>query len=437
MKRTHFAFSFFSIICGFSLLANEAREEEEKKSAAPSVSLKEMNAADKKLPGELMDQIMPKLPSKEDIISLIPSEILSRSEQIPQEHIEDMSDTYLEGYIQALIDMHYYEFKILVYVADGHVYLANLPKNKLLSQSIIAFVQDIPGVKSVKVTTQFSDKILAQKEEYEVRPQIKGTWFPQQTVLFQPIIGDPWEPIYSAAYRWHNQPIGEHVIAVSFGDTFPIFRWYDVFKWKGALQIDIQAGVWSVFNMTGKNERGEFSELVNTDYLVGIPLTYAIDKWSFRLRVYHISSHLGDEFLVNNPGFPRVNPSMEAIDFFASCQIASGVRLYIGPGWVFHSDNSFPIDPLYIEYGGEFRFWGHKFYYHGLYGTFLFVANFRNWQENHWQFDVTLQLGYEWSKLQGVGRKMRIYTQYHNGYSEGQFFKDRTDYISICLSWGF
>ena len=58
-------------------------------------------------------------------------------------------------------------------------------------------------------------------------------------------------------------------------------------------------------------------------------------------------------------------------------------------------------------------------------------------QTNHWQFDFTTQLGYEWSKLQGVGRKMRIFLEYHKGYSEGQFFKDRTQYGAIRLSWGF
>ena len=167
-------------------------------------------------------------------------------------------------------------------------------------------------------------------------------------------------------------------------------------------------------------------------------MSYAFDKWAFRFRIYHVSSHLGDEFLVHNPGIVRVNPSMEAIDFFVSYQVNSAIRLYIGPGWVFHSDRTFPIKPpLYLEYGGEWRFLGHRSLYHRLYGTMFIAIYLRHWQVNHWRIDGTYMGGYELSKLQGVGRKMRLFVSYHHGYSEGQFFKDRTSYTSFGLSWGF
>ncbi|MEZ5315634.1 MAG: hypothetical protein R3E91_05460 [Chlamydiales bacterium] len=36
----------------------------------------------------------------------------SRADNIPQSHIVNMCDEYMTGYIQALIDMHYYEFRV-------------------------------------------------------------------------------------------------------------------------------------------------------------------------------------------------------------------------------------------------------------------------------------------------------------------------------------
>jgi hypothetical protein len=61
-----------------------------------------------------------------------------------------------------------------------------------------------------------------------------------------------------------------------------------------------------------------------------------------------------------------------------------------------------------------------------------------NWQQRHWDLDMTFKLGYEVSKLQGVGRKMRIYVDYHHGFSyEGQFFNKRTQYGELGFSWGF
>ena len=61
-----------------------------------------------------------------------------------------------------------------------------------------------------------------------------------------------------------------------------------------------------------------------------------------------------------------------------------------------------------------------------------------NWQEQHWGLNQFYLLGYEISKLQGVGRKMRVYIEYHQGYSyEGQFLNNKTQYGQVGLSWGF
>ncbi len=355
-----------------------------------------------------------------------------------KEHVTSEDDAYLEGYIQALVNSNYYEFDVLVYVENGDVYLYNLPKNALIKDSIISFVSDVPGVISVTPVEKFPEEKLAKLEERETSPQIQGVWFPQQTVLYPPMIANPMATIYSAAYRIGDNVVGTKSIAVSYGDEFPIFRWRDVFRWNGALQIGIQAGVWSVFKMGVHHDNGEISELFNTDYLVGFPLSYAANKWAFRLRVYHISSHLGDEFIVHHQEVKRVNPSMEALDFFVSCQVNKALRVYVGPGWVWHSDSTYPIKPpLYIEWGGEVRLLGQKFFYHRLYGTAFLAVYLRNWQVNDWNLDGTYMGGYEVSKLEGVGRKIRLFINYHRGYSVGQFFKDRTSFTGFGFSWGF
>lgn len=364
--------------------------------------------------------------------------MLSKIDTIADEHFEDSTDSYLEGYIQALVDVHYYEFNVGVYVNDRKVTLYNLPNNALLTNSIVTFVENLPEVQSVEKGETITDEEEEDKEQHIIRKQVSGIWFPQSTVVFQPLIADPREPLYSADFRYGDHIMGKYSIGVSLGDTFPIFRWRNVFHWKGDLQIDIQAGVWSVFKMGAyDNPNHEISELVNTDYLVGIPLSYAVNRWSFRYRIYHISSHLGDEFLVNHPGFVRKNPSMEAMDLITSYQVTDGVRLYFGPGWVMHSDDTYKLKPFYIEWGGEFRHFGHLSYYHRIYGTPFLAIFVSNWQTNHWQCSLNSQLGYEWSKLQGVGRKVRVYIGYYNGYSEGQFFKERTSYGTCGFSYGF
>lgn len=364
--------------------------------------------------------------------------VLTRTDAIPQDSVMDTTDPYFEGYLQALVDMHFSEFRVVVLVKNRDVWLTNLPKNSVHANAIVSFLKDVPGVHDVQILEGPPTGDLEMMERYIARPQISGIWFPQMTELFQPLVAAPRQISYTVGYRSGDHICGSKAVDISLGDDFGIYRWLDIL-WHGDLQIGIEAGIWSVFNMDpGHPNIAGGTELVNTDYYVGIPLTYARDRWSYRFRVYHVSSHLGDEFLVNHPGFHRLNPSNEAIDFFASYQANDVVRLYAGLGAIVHSDESFPWKPMYVEYGTEVRFLGSKFHKQRLYGTVFIGMDWRNYQELHWNFDGTYKIGYEFSKLQGIGRKFRFYVEYHHGYSlEGQFSKMRTHYFEYNLSYGF
>jgi len=377
-----------------------------------------------------------------DIVKIDPElSVIKLGDTLSVDLFEKATDAFLEGYIQALIDTTYYEYQVVVIVKEHRVILYNLPKNDLIAKSIISFVQDLPGIVAVEVQHSLGPEETLQKIIYKESPHISGVWFPQSTVLFLPLIADPREPVYSINYRAGDKAIGRKAVAVSLGDDFPIFRWYDVASCHGDLQIGISAGVWAVFNFSHvPHRRSNTCQLMNTDYLVGIPLSYAFQKWSFRARIYHISGHIGDECMVDRPHYlkERKNPSFEAIDFITSYQLSSGLRVYGGLGWIFSSDDSFPLKPFYVMWGTEVRLFGQKLYYHRLYGTPFFAAHLENWQQHHWNIDMTFKLGYEISKLQGVGRKMRVYVQYHQGYSyEGQFFNIPVQYIEAGFSWGF
>lgn len=374
-------------------------------------------------------------------VAAIQPELLTRTDSLPVENFEDATDPYLEGYIQALVDVHFYEYRVIVVVKNHTVILSNLPKNELTATSIVSFVRDLPGVKHVEVK-EISLEEIQSREKYVEQPRVNGIWFPQTTVLFQPLMADPREPYNYAAYRYGDKVIGKQVASVGIGDDFPLFRWRDVFKWKGDLQIGIQGGVWAVFNYSHipNKKKHESCELVNTDYFLGIPLTYAYDRWSFRARLYHISSHLGDEFIVNHPAYLhlRKNPSYEALEFISSYQLSGHLRVYGGPGFILHSDPTFRMKTLFVKYGTELRILGQKLYYHQLYGTPFLAIHLENWQVRDWNLDLFIKLGYEFSKLQGVGRKLRLYIDYHHGYSyEGQFFLERTQYGEAGFSWGF
>ncbi|NGX62330.1 MAG: hypothetical protein K940chlam9_01827 [Chlamydiae bacterium] len=377
----------------------------------------------------------------------------SRSDEIPRNHIAGMCDEYMTGYVQSLIDAHYFEFQVRVIVHDGIVYVFNLPNNALIGQSILCFIYDIPCVEGVEQVCDAPEDFLCSLRQadpdaacymesskvYELlcappnRCRISAIWFPQNTLLFQPLIADPRQVMNAASLRFNDNVVGKYVGAPSFGDDFIVIRLKDILWWRGDMDLGVEAGIFAVFDLDHPE-----ACLVNTDFFIAALVTYAYEKWSYRFRFWHLSSHIGDEFLLSNPEFDRRNLSDEGADFFASYQLGKGVRLYAGIGYIWDRDDEFPEEPLYLEWGTEVRAFGARDCFNRLYVQPFLAMHFRVWEEHDYDIDQTYALGVEWSKIQGVGRKFRIYLEYHDGYSkEGQFVRERSNYFAIKVNFGF
>lgn len=262
-----------------------------------------------------------------------------------------------------------------------------------------------------------------------------GIWLPDDPVLFRPFMADPREVCYSIGWRFNDNAIAKNCVDVSFGDTFALYRWLDIWPWCGQLQIELEGALWAVFDPCY-----DTTPLINADYYVGIPITYAIPHWQFRLRGYHISSHIGDEFLLDHPGFDRRNASAEYLDFFASWDFTHEIRFYAGLGGVIMQDKEFKTHRFYSAAGAELRMLSFGCYSpkDKLYGCPIFAVHIRQNGDFHHHIDATYILGYEFGKVSGLYRKLRLFMEYHDGYSvEGQFSKIPTNYFSLRTSYGF
>lgn len=368
---------------------------------------------------------------------------LRRCDTIRKDHPYVIDEKFLQGYVQALVDIHFDELCVNVRVQGCTVYLSNVPLDRQLRRALIKFVRDFPFVRKVCVES-YSGIINAQERSMARHCCCSdGIWFPQSTELFPTLVADPRQPMFSGSYRFDDRILGSRIGQAAYGDDFPIYRWLNIclFGVLGDLQVGTQAGVWAVFKFADdriKRETGDTVALMNTDFWVGLPIAFASGCWAFRLRGYHESSHLGDEFLVATPGIIRVNPSREAIDFFVAYFLGDAIMLFGGVGNNIRSDPSFHIAPWYVEYGFELRILGRRMRQQCLYFQPFLATYFRNWQDWQWRFDATYRLGWEWSKLQGIGRKNRTYIEWHDGYSlDGQFSKFRTWFFAIATSWGF
>ena len=71
-----------------------------------------------------------------------------------------------------------------------------------------------------------------------------------------------------------------------------------------------------------------------------------------KLAYYHVSSHLGDEFLLLNPGFPRSNYSRDAVVIGGGYYWTEALRLYGEVGYAISAVGG--AEPWELQFGADF-----------------------------------------------------------------------------------
>ncbi|THJ08910.1 MAG: DUF1207 domain-containing protein [Nitrospira sp. CG24C] len=176
-----------------------------------------------------------------------------------------------------------------------------------------------------------------------------GIPFPDGDV-FRPLFADPKQPQTFAtlqAVRNRDSKISATVGSVGFGENF---GFYSRRQGCNGWQVGLLAGVFSQFDMNAPS-----TDLINTDYVVGFPVSWRSGLFSTRVRLYHQSTHLGDEFVLHNPGVGRVNYSYEEGEAILSLDVPGGWgRLYAGGGYLLHREPA-NLDRLKVQAGVELR----------------------------------------------------------------------------------
>ncbi len=155
------------------------------------------------------------------------------------------------------------------------------------------------------------------------------------------------------------------------------------------------------------------------DFRAGTQLTwsYAADpRHRSRFGYYHLSSHLGDEFLLKNPTFDRLNYAHDLLIFGHSFYFTKKLRVYGEVGWAFYH---LVADPWEFQFGVEWAPneatgpWGEPFI---AVGTHLR-------QEVNYGGSFVVQAGWAWVG-EIPGRTLRTGFHYHNGDSTQNSFYD-------------
>jgi len=256
--------------------------------------------------------------------------------------------------------------------------------------------------------------------------------FPQDQI-FCPILADPKEArsfvsLLRGTFRSLDDPSGEGttIASVGLGDNFGLVRWGGPAPNEG-VQLDVIGSIFAQFDIGAPS-----NDLINADYLIGLPVTFRRSGFSTRVRVYHQSSHLGDEYLLRSEDIDRENLSFESVEFLASQELGP-LRVYAGGERIFRREPD--TLPSKLFHGSvELR--------SGRAGPAQLVSglDLKATDLHDWSPAFSGRVGLEMARYGSGGHPARLVTlmlEFYQGPSPyGQFFQDDISYVGVGLHFG-
>jgi hypothetical protein len=248
--------------------------------------------------------------------------------------------------------------------------------------------------------------------------------------LFQPLIADPKELRFYLSYRPYQEAhqylsYKTEILAGSLGDMFGLYRSINNsggYSW----QANISGGMYAEFDLKTSSYY-----LMDTDYFIGFPFTFRNGPASYRLYLYHQSSHVGDEYLLHS-NITRIEFSYEALSFIASYEWTRW-RIYYGGEVMVHYEPS-NYKPVTIQSGLEYH-GTEKFLWNG---RIVGGLDLKCTQENNWPLNTSFKGGLQFDESDSHGRSIRFLLEGYNGFSpHGQFYNNRMNYVGLGITFEY
>ncbi len=329
------------------------------------------------------------------------------------------NDEFIRGYATAILQRDFQVTATTLSVQAGVIHIQGLAASDVVRDRMKTSLSSIEGVREVVIVKEGQSMPSGSASAITTGVDV----FLPRDLLFKPLIADPRWPHFSASYQqYRDNDQLDGVGSATFGETFSFYRFGG--PWSSQMEVGLQAGVFSIFDMDSDSH-----DLVNADYFVAIPLSLKKDNFSVMARVFHQSSHLGDEYLLSGQPQERVNLSYEGVDALLSYALPFGFRIYGGGGYLFDRDPS-DLDPGIAQSGLEFKSptaW--------MGGALRPVAavDLQFNEESDWDTNVSVRAGVQLENPDFLTRKLQILVEYYNGSSpNGQFYaRDDVEYIGL------
>jgi hypothetical protein len=166
------------------------------------------------------------------------------------------------------------------------------------------------------------------------------------------------------------------------------------------------------------------------DFRFGIPMTWGDSIHQVKLAYYHLSSHVGDEFLLKTPGFQRVNYSRDVLVWGHSLYPLPDWRVYGEIGYAFYCDVSEPWETQFgIDWSPDCGTGG---------GGAPFAAfNGHLREEVDFGGNLAVQTGWAWRRSPASGL-LRVGVEYYNGKDDQfSFFNNSVEKVGGAIWYDY
>ncbi len=180
-----------------------------------------------------------------------------------------------------------------------------------------------------------------------------------------------------------------------------------------AFQLDLEG---AVFARVLPDEPSAMLE--GSDYRVGLYGTWRQERWSYRAGYYHISSHVGDEFLIANPLFNRINYVRDSLLAGAAYQLDESTRVYGEVGYALGIEGG--AKPLEFQFGAEYTPLPQTTFV----GAPFAAVNGHLREDFNFSGGVNIVSGWGWQGVE-TKRRLRVGLNYYHGPSLQYEFFDR------------
>ena len=189
-------------------------------------------------------------------------------------------------------------------------------------------------------------------------------------------------------------------------------------------QLDVEGAAF------GRLDLEENRDVDAVDFRAGVPLTFRAGPWEAKIGYFHLSAHLGDEFMLKHPTFPRINYVRDAIVLGTAIRLPSDIRLYAEADWAFAIDGG--AKPWEFQFGAEYS----PIRPTGRLGSPFFAINGNMRQEVDYGGNLVVQAGWQWRGE--TGQLFRMGMHYMTGKNlMYEFFRQSEDQIGMGLWYDF